>query len=88
MERFVLQHDQLVFDERKAANDARRYEGYGHMLGVLAEVSTLLARCCGSATQMSIAVFVLLAAGCAIRSDQRDLLDAHPRQPWHEARAM
>jgi hypothetical protein len=87
MERFVLQHDQLVFGERKAANDAHRYQGYGHMLGVLGEVSTLLARCCGSATQMSIAVFVLLAAGCSIRSDQYNLSDAagslwQPDQSW------
>jgi hypothetical protein len=58
MERFVLQHDQLVFDERKAANDADRYQGYGHMLGVLGEVPTLLARCCGSAGPVSIAGFV------------------------------
>ena len=38
MERFLLQHDQLVFDERKSANDARRYESYGHLLGVISEV--------------------------------------------------
>ena len=87
MERFLLQHDQLVFDERKAANDAHRYEGYGHMLGVLGEVPTLLARCCGSAAPMSIARFVLLVAGYAVRSDQRTLCDAagiswRPDQSW------
>jgi hypothetical protein len=38
MERFLLQHDQLVFDERKSANDARRYQSYGHLLGVVSEV--------------------------------------------------
>ena len=75
MERFVLQHDQLVFDERKAANDADRYECYGHMLGVLGEVPTLLVSC-GSAAPVSIAGFVLLAAGHAVRSDQRALCDA------------
>ena len=38
MERFLLQHDQLVFNERKSANDARRYECYGYLLGILSEV--------------------------------------------------
>ncbi len=49
MERFVLQHDLLDWEERKAANDADRYGGYGYMLGILGEVRT------GSAAPVSIA---------------------------------
>ena len=38
MERFLLQHDQRDFEERKSANDARRYEGFGYIFGVVSEV--------------------------------------------------
>ena len=38
MERFLLQHDQLEFAERKSANVARRYQGYTYLLGVVSEV--------------------------------------------------
>ncbi len=38
MEKFLLQHDQRDFEERKSANDARRYQGYGYIFGVVSEV--------------------------------------------------
>ncbi len=36
--RFVLQHDQLNFDERKGENDRHRHESYAYMIGILCEV--------------------------------------------------
>jgi hypothetical protein len=35
--RFVLKHDELVYKERKSANDRDRYEGYNYMLGIAVE---------------------------------------------------
>ena len=41
MERFVLRHDQLDFEERKSAHDAQRYQCYGYLLGIVSEVRTV-----------------------------------------------
>lgn len=40
--RFVLQHDQLNFDERKGENDRHRHESYAYMIGILCEVRPML----------------------------------------------
>ena len=40
MERFVLRHDQLEFQDRMGANDVRRYETYSYMMHILSEVWT------------------------------------------------
>ena len=37
LQRFVLQHEEHVYEERKNANDRQRYEGYGYMLGIAME---------------------------------------------------
>ncbi len=71
MEQFVLQHDQLAWEERSSANAADRYGSYGYMLGILCEVRT------GSSRTMRIDRGIcLLAVGHAVWSDQRDLSDA------------
>jgi len=93
MERFVLRHDQLDFEERKSAHDAQRYQCYGYLLGIVSEVRTVFRDAGGLFTPMSgnhwnACRLAGWLAGCAIRRDQRNLLDAHRRQPWHKARAM
>jgi hypothetical protein len=40
MERFVLRHDQLDFQDRMGANDVCRYETYFYMMHILSEVRT------------------------------------------------
>jgi hypothetical protein len=37
LQRFVLQHEERVYEELKNANDRQRYEGYGYMLGIAME---------------------------------------------------
>ncbi len=37
LQRFVLQHEEHVYEELKNANDRQRYEGYGYMLGIAME---------------------------------------------------
>jgi hypothetical protein len=37
LQRFVLQHEEHVYEELKNANDRERYEGYGYMLGIAME---------------------------------------------------
>jgi hypothetical protein len=37
LQRFVLQHEEHVYEELKNANDRDRYEGYGYMLGIAME---------------------------------------------------
>jgi hypothetical protein len=37
LQRFVLQHEEQVYEELKHANDRQRYEGYGYMLGIAME---------------------------------------------------
>jgi hypothetical protein len=92
MERFVLRHDQLDFEERKSAHDAQRYQCYGYLLGIVSEVRTVFRDAAGlfsAHVRLSLERMPTdWPAGRAIRRDQRDLLDAHRRQARHEARAM
>ena len=37
LQRFVLQHEEHVYEELRNANDRQRYEGYGYMLGIAME---------------------------------------------------
>ena len=37
LQRFMLQHEEHVYEELKNANDRQRYEGYGYMLGIAME---------------------------------------------------
>ena len=37
LQRFVLQHEEHVYEELKNANDRQRYEGYGYMFGIAME---------------------------------------------------
>jgi hypothetical protein len=37
LQRFVLQHEERVYEELRSANDRQRYEGYGYMLGIAME---------------------------------------------------
>ncbi len=77
LERFLLQHDQLMFEERKSANDARRYVCYGYAIGVVSEVRSVFVACAvGSLVAHSEASCFLytadgcgLAAGCAVWGD-------------------
>ncbi len=40
LQRFVLQHEEHVYEELKSANDRQRYEGYGYMLGIAMEAGS------------------------------------------------
>ncbi len=44
VQHYMLRHDKHAYDELKAANDRRRYEGYGNMLAIVTEVC--LSSCC------------------------------------------
>ena len=77
-ERLLLRHDQLQCDERKSANDARRYEGYGYLFGVTSKVRTGSHRTNGSFAHPRPQP-VMRAAGTAFRRDQWALFDAHRR---------
>ncbi len=41
---YMLRHEKHAYDELKAANDRRRYEGYGKMLAIVTELC--LSSCC------------------------------------------
>jgi hypothetical protein len=44
VQHYMLRHEKHAYEELKAANDRRRYEGYGYMLAIVTEVC--LSSCC------------------------------------------
>ena len=72
LQRFVLQHEEHVYEELKSANDRQRYEGYGYMLGIAMEArspSTFQPLVTGRLTATPIRR-VRFAAGCTVRSGE------------------
>jgi hypothetical protein len=45
VQHYMLRHDKHAYDELKAANDRRRYEGYSNMLAITTEVPSPSSNC-------------------------------------------
>jgi hypothetical protein len=46
VQHYMLRHDKHAYEELKATNDRRRYEGYGYMLAIVTEVCLSSSSCC------------------------------------------